>query len=171
MTKLLYSLLFVSLTSVVSFAQCNQVVRQADKQGDKVTVRSTSTGDYWTEPVQYKQVKEKGGTRFYVQLYTLGGSFIDQKGATIFFTDGTVLEWPQARVKAGFKGKAHVSQCSLKLTEDEIGQFQEKKIISLTLSAQERSLSWAQSQRAQDIINCVLYADYCDIKSDKLVNQ
>lgn len=171
MTKLLYSLLFIGLTSVVSFAQCNQVVRQADKQGDRVTVRSTSTGANWTEPVQYKQVTQKGGTQFYVQLYALGGSYVDQKGATVFFTDGTVLAWPEAKVKAGFKGAAHVSKCWLKLTENEIGQFQEKKIISLKLSAQERSLSWDQAQRAQDIINCVLYADYCEIKSDKLVNQ
>jgi len=116
-------------------------------------------------------VTEKGVTLFYIQLYALGGSFVDQKGALVTFNDGTLLEWPQAPVEAAFQGTTYVSQCQLKLTEKEIEQFQEKKVSSLKLSIQERSLTGAQSQRAQDIINCVIYADYCAIKADKPVNE
>lgn len=171
MIKLLYSLVLISLALESSLAQCNQVVRDAEKQGDRVVIRSTGVGFNLTEPVQYKQVIEKGETQFYVQLCTLGGSIANQKGVTVFFKNGSVLEWPEARVKSGFKGTSNVSQCLLKLTESEIEQFQEKRIISLKLSAQGRSLTSAQSQRAQDIINCVIYAEYCDIKFDKLANQ
>jgi len=170
MNNLLSSLLLVSLTSVISFAQCIQVERQADQQSDRVVTISTSVGNGWSEPVQYKQVTDKGITQFYVHIYALEGSLIDQKGAAVIFKDGTVLAWPQARIKANHKGIVDVTECLLRLTESEIEAFQEKQIGSIRLSTQERSLTLAQSQRAQDIINCVIYAQYCDIKSDKLAN-
>lgn len=171
MNKLLYSLSIVGLVSKAGFAQCNQVVRHAEKQGDKVVIKSVCTGSGWSEPVHYKQVTEKGVTQLYVQLCTLGGSSTDQKGATVFFSDGSVLAWPEAKVKVSFVAPTSIRQCQFKLAEHEIEQFQDKKISSIKLSTQERSLTPAQSQRAQDIINCVIYADYCDIKSDKSVNQ
>jgi hypothetical protein len=102
----------------------------------------------------------------------LGGQISwDSKARKVTITkDGTVLAWPQAKIKASLKGIVDVNQCLLRLTESEIEQFQEKQIVSIRLSTQERSFTLAQSQRAQDIINCVIYAQYCDIKSDKLVN-
>ncbi|WP_461135553.1 hypothetical protein [Spirosoma lituiforme] len=171
MNELVYSLSLVGLLFETGFAQCNQVVRHAEKQGNRVVIKSTSAGSIWTEPVQYKQVTEKGVTQFYIHLYALGGSLTDQQGASIFFKDGTVLEWPETKVRATFGETAPMNQCKIKLTESEIEQFQEKKISSIKLAGQERSLTTAQSQRAQDIINCVIYANYCDIKSDKLINQ
>ncbi|AKD53748.1 hypothetical protein SD10_01370 [Spirosoma radiotolerans] len=151
-------------------AQCNQVVREVNKQVDRIIVKSISVGNGWTEPVQYEQVTDNGTTQFYIHIYALEGSLVDRKGAYVIFKDGTVLAWPQAKVMASPKGVVDVNQCLLRLTESEIEQFQEKQIISIRLSTQERSLTLAQSQRAQNIINCVLYAQYSDIKSDKLVN-
>lgn len=171
MTKRLYLLLFLNLTFVVSWAQCNQVVRQANEQGDRVIIRSTSGSCDWTEPVQYTRVTKKGVTQFYIQLYVLGGSSMNQQGASVFFKDGTVLEWPKAEAEITSNGTTQVSQCQLKLTESEMEQFQEKQIARINLSTYNRSLTTMQSQRAQDIINCVIYADYCAIKFDEHVNQ
>lgn len=171
MTRLLYTLLLVNLTSLVSLAQCDQVVRQTDQQASRVVVQSVSVGSNWIEPVQYKKVSEKGVTHFYVQLYALGGSATNQPGASVLFNDGTVLEWPKAEVKVDVKGTTSVSVCQIELTENEIEQFQEKGIDRLRLSTHERPLTTIQSQRAQDIINCVIYAEYFDVKVDKLVKQ
>lgn len=171
MNKLLYSLSIVSLLSKAGFAQCNQVVRRAEKQGDRVIIKSISTGSDWTEPVQYKQVIEKGVSQLFVQLCTAGGSLTDKKGAAVFFNDGSVLEWPEAKVKVISRETSNIRQYQFKLAENEIEQFQEKEITRIKVFTQERSLTPAQSQRAQDIINCIIYADYCDIKSDRLVNQ
>lgn len=171
MIRLLHILLLFNLTSLVSLAQCNQVVRQTDQQVDRVVIHSVSVGSVWIEPVQYKKVNEKGVTHFYIQLYALGGSSTKQQGVSVLFNDGSVLTWPKAEVKVAFEGTNQVSLCQIELTESEIEQFQEKKISSLNLSTHRRPLTTIQSQRAQDIINCILYAEYCDVKVDKLVKQ
>ncbi|GAB3794681.1 hypothetical protein GCM10028819_09170 [Spirosoma humi] len=155
--------------SLSTYGQCDQLVRAASKESDRVVVTTTQVGKPSTEPIQYRRVQQKGQTRFFLQLYTAGGSALPQKGATVFFTDGSSIQWPNVAVTSWLNEAGHTSHCLIKLVENEIEQFQDKTVASLTLFTHKRLVTVQQAQRAKNLINCVIGADLIDIKSDQLV--
>ena len=171
MDKHIYYLLALQLMSLSTHGQCHQLVRQASRQSDRVVVMTTQVGKPSTEPIHYRRVQEKGQTWFFVQLYTSGGSVLPQKGATVLFTDGSSIQWPQVALVSVLNGTGYTSHCLINLAEEEIEQFQDKTVASLTLCTHQRLLTSHQAQRAKDIINCVIGADLMKIESDKLVSQ
>ncbi|UHG91093.1 hypothetical protein [Spirosoma oryzicola] len=171
MKHILYSLLVILLLSSSGFAQCSELVRKAHKFSDKTVVMTTCRGKRSADAIHYKRVYEQGQVYYFVQLYVESGSFLPQKGASVFFKDGTSLDWPTASVESTFDGNIHTSQSTIRLTEEAIELLQEKQIASIKLYVHDRALNQHQSIRAQDILNCVIGADLIEVKSDKVVSQ
>lgn len=171
MYKHIYFLCALQLMSVASYGQCHQLIRLASKQSDQVVVMTSQVGKSSTEPIQYRRVQGKEKTQFFVELYIKGGSMLSQKGASVMFTDGSTIQWPQAANTSWLTGAGYTSHCLIRLKEDELEQFQDKTVASLTLFTQQRLITIPQAQRAKDIINCVIGADLIELKSDQLVSQ
>ncbi|SFF13425.1 hypothetical protein [Spirosoma endophyticum] len=171
MIKQLYLLAISSLLATASMAQCQELRRIANPFTDKTVVMTTSVEQQSIEPVQYERIDEKGQTQYLLHLYTETGSFLSPKGATVVFKDGAKIQWTDAVVKSFFQKGHYVSRSIIELPEDLVEQFQEKEIAFIKLSLNEQWLTFSQSQRAKNILTCVLFSDVIAIKSDAVISQ
>ncbi|UFH54593.1 hypothetical protein [Spirosoma sp. KNUC1025] len=169
--KSFYLFLLVNFISFVSFGQCHELYRKADKLGDITTVTTLSPDQLSTESVHYKRVKEKGKVQYFLMLSTEAGTSHPQKGAAVVFKDGSKVEWTDALVEFSLKNGHYTSYCEIKLAEDIVDYFRDKEIAFIQLSSHKGALDLAQSQRAKTLINCIIFSDLIDIKSDQVVSQ
>ena len=122
------------------------------------------------QPIHFKRVIQKGELHYFLQLYLEGSALPFHKGATVVFTDGAKIQWTDALVESTRKGTHYNGQCEILLTEDLVDQFQEKQVALIKLSSCERVLTPTQTQGVAYLINCVLFADLFDGKSNEVVS-
>mgnify|MGYP006141500169 CR=1 FL=1 len=142
MKKILFTLT-LSLLTIISFAQkknkyAKDIKVTTDKFDDSSTWRSPSFGKgiaaTTKEQVSFIKVKKDGNISTYISLTTYGSTLnVNLKGATILFTDGEKIEFPNAEIDVEATEVSWEYSAFIRISEEDLDKLIDKDMDTFRL--------------------------------------
>lgn len=130
---------------------CSRLSPMKDKFSSKVTTDTPTNFEY-----SITKIEENGSDRIYLRLQSYGTTLnVGKTGLKVLFSDGTVIEKPDAKINSKVDTAGYIYSCFINLNKEDIEIFSSKIITDYSLYIYERKIKDNNAYELKEYLKCL----------------
>jgi len=130
---------------------CSRLSPLKDKFSSKVTTDTPTNFEY-----SITKIEEIEASRIYLRLQSYGTTLsVGKNGLKILFSDGTVIEKPDAKINSKVEAGGYTYSCFINLNKDDIEILSNKTITDYSLYIYERKIKDNNAYELKEYLKCL----------------
>lgn len=130
---------------------CSRLSPLKDKFSSKVTIDTPTNFEY-----SITKIEENGANRIYLRLQSYGTTLnVGKTGLKVLFSDGTVMEKPDAKINSKVDTAGYIYSCFINLNKEDIEILSSKTITDYSLYIYDRKIKDNNAYELKEYLKCL----------------